>query len=131
MYSAWCFDVLIKHIDILVQGYYKVNFIFCAFAAFFTGLSGGYAFAQNDSVSPAATSEQTEGNATGLQRIEDGSVVSNEHTVKWRIFTDNGRDFFQKASNILCLAPFGITFRSVELLREPSFYRFHVQMVCI
>ncbi|RCV32740.1 hypothetical protein SEVIR_7G012000v4 [Setaria viridis] len=65
-------------------------------AAFFLGLSNGYAFAQEDSVSPAATSEQAEVNATGLQRIEDGSVVSNEHTVKWRIFTDNGRDFFQK-----------------------------------
>ncbi|CAL5033331.1 unnamed protein product [Urochloa decumbens] len=65
-------------------------------AALFLGLSNGYAFAQEDSVSPAATSEQAEGNATGLQRIEDGSVVSNEHTVKWRIFTDNGRDFFQK-----------------------------------
>ncbi|CAN6275362.1 unnamed protein product [Urochloa humidicola] len=65
-------------------------------AAFVLGLSNGYAFAQEDSVSPAVTSEQAEVNATGLQRIEDGSVVSNEHTVKWRIFTDNGRDFFQK-----------------------------------
>ncbi|KAF8702842.1 hypothetical protein HU200_032676 [Digitaria exilis] len=80
-----------------IQEYYKFNFIFCAFAVFFTGLSNGFAFAQNGSVSPAATSEQTEGNATGLQRIEDGSVVSNEHTAKWRIFTDNGRDSFQKA----------------------------------
>ncbi|KAF8703983.1 hypothetical protein HU200_031464 [Digitaria exilis] len=85
-----------------IQEYYKVNFIFCAFAVFFTGLSNGYAFAQNDSVSPAATSEQTEGNATGLQRIEDGSVVSNEHTAKWRIFTDNGRDSFQKAMHACC-----------------------------
>ncbi|CAL5033261.1 unnamed protein product [Urochloa decumbens] len=65
-------------------------------AAFFLGLSNGYAFAQEDSVSPAATSEQAEVNATGLQQIEDGSVVSNEHMVKWRVFTDNGRDFFQK-----------------------------------
>ncbi|CAN6242335.1 unnamed protein product [Urochloa humidicola] len=65
-------------------------------AALFLGVSNGYAFAQEDSVSPAASSEQAEGSATGLQRIEDGSVVSNEHTVKWRIFTDNGRDFFQK-----------------------------------
>ncbi|KAK1287565.1 hypothetical protein QJS10_CPB19g01485 [Acorus calamus] len=29
-----------------------------------------------------------------LQRIEDGSVASNEHTVKWRIFTDKGRELF-------------------------------------
>ncbi|XP_062185705.1 uncharacterized protein LOC133889229 isoform X2 [Phragmites australis] len=66
-------------------------------AAFFLGLSNGSAFAQEDTVSLAATtSEQAEANATGLQRIEDGSVISNEHTVKWRIFTDNARDFFMK-----------------------------------
>ncbi|KAK3145155.1 hypothetical protein QOZ80_4AG0324080 [Eleusine coracana subsp. coracana] len=66
-------------------------------AAFFIGLSGGSALAQEDPVGlAAAASEQAEGNATGLQRIEDGSVISNEHTVKWRIFTDNARDYFQK-----------------------------------
>lgn len=31
---------------------------------------------------------------TGLERIEDGSVVSNIHTSKWRVFTDSGRDYF-------------------------------------
>lgn len=36
--------------------------------------------------------------AIGLQKVEDASVISNEHTSKWRIFTDNGRDFFMKAS---------------------------------
>lgn len=52
---------------------------------------------QDDSAGLGATrNEQTEENATGLQRIEDGSVVSNEHTVKWRIFTDNARDFLLK-----------------------------------
>ncbi|KAJ1255009.1 hypothetical protein BS78_K298800 [Paspalum vaginatum] len=65
-------------------------------AAFLLGLSNSYASAQEDSVSPAAPSDQAEANATGLQRIEDGSVVSNEHTAKWRVFTDNARDFFQK-----------------------------------
>ncbi|KMZ65304.1 hypothetical protein ZOSMA_32G00880, partial [Zostera marina] len=29
--------------------------------------------------------------ASGLRRVEDGSIVSNNHTVKWRLFTDNGR----------------------------------------
>ncbi|PKA52216.1 hypothetical protein AXF42_Ash010112 [Apostasia shenzhenica] len=33
---------------------------------------------------------------SGLSRIEDGSVISNSHTIKWRIFTDNGRDLFMK-----------------------------------
>ncbi|XP_077236030.1 tetratricopeptide repeat (TPR)-like superfamily protein isoform X2 [Tasmannia lanceolata] len=37
-----------------------------------------------------------EASVTGLRRIEDGSVISNEHTSKWRIFTDNGRDLFLK-----------------------------------
>jgi hypothetical protein len=31
---------------------------------------------------------------TGLEKIEDGSVVSNIHTSKWRVFTDSGRDYF-------------------------------------
>lgn len=33
-------------------------------------------------------------NLTGLRKIEDGSVISNIHTSKWRVFTDNGRDLF-------------------------------------
>lgn len=28
---------------------------------------------------------------SGLRRVEDGSIISNTHTVKWRLFTDNGR----------------------------------------
>ncbi|OEL24579.1 hypothetical protein BAE44_0014401, partial [Dichanthelium oligosanthes] len=84
---------IIKLFSYYVLGSTKLSLI----TAFFLGLSNGYAFAQEDSVSPAATSEQAEVNATGLQRIEDGSVVSNEHTVKWRIFTDNGRESIQKA----------------------------------
>lgn len=36
-------------------------------------------------------------NATGLRRIEDGSVISNMHTSKWRIFTDQGRELFLQA----------------------------------
>ncbi|XP_010440873.1 PREDICTED: kinesin light chain 3-like [Camelina sativa] len=31
---------------------------------------------------------------SGLEKIEDGSVVSNIHTSKWRVFTDSGRDHF-------------------------------------
>jgi len=65
-------------------------------AAVFLGLSGNTVLAQDDSVAPAATSEQADANATGLRRVEDGSVISNEHTVKWRMCTDNARDFFLK-----------------------------------
>lgn len=40
----------------------------------------------------------------GLRKIEDGSVISNIHTSKWRIFTDKGRDFFLQA-RIICYFP--------------------------
>jgi len=100
----------------------SVGAILIGQAALFLGLSNGYAFAQEDSVSQAASSEQAEGNATGLQLIEDGSVVSNEHTVKWRIFTDNGREFFQKASSTLSLASLKINFRD-NWMRPRSYSR--------
>lgn len=35
-----------------------------------------------------------EDNLTGFRKIEDGSVISNIHTSKWRVFTDHGRDLF-------------------------------------
>ncbi|KFK23037.1 hypothetical protein AALP_AAs65234U000100 [Arabis alpina] len=35
-----------------------------------------------------------ESSNTGIEKIEDGSVVSNIHTSKWRVFTDSGRDYF-------------------------------------
>jgi len=65
-------------------------------AAVFLGLSGNTVLAQDDSVAPAAASEEADANAAGLRRIEDGSVISNEHTIKWRLCTDNARDFFLK-----------------------------------
>lgn len=34
----------------------------------------------------------------GLRKIEDGSIVSNIHTSKWRVFTDHARDLFMQAS---------------------------------
>ncbi|MFS7969634.1 putative Heat shock protein Hsp90 family [Helianthus anomalus] len=41
-----------------------------------------------------ASTEVTATDSIGLQKIEDGSVVSNIHTSKWRVFTDSGRDLF-------------------------------------
>jgi hypothetical protein len=70
----------------------------------FLGLSSNTVLAQDDSVAPAATSEQGDADASGLRRIEDGSVISNEHTVKWRMCTDNARDYFVKASISLSIA---------------------------
>lgn len=48
---------------------------------------------------------------TDLRRIEDGSVISNSHTVKWRIYTDNGRDLFLKVWNSFsCFLPIFMLF---------------------
>jgi len=69
-------------------------------AAVFVGLSMNTAFAEKAAEAElVAANEQGEAYVTGLRKIEDGSVVSNSHTIKWRIFTDNGRDLFLKASN--------------------------------
>ncbi|CAL9211336.1 unnamed protein product [Musa hybrid cultivar] len=53
-------------------------------------------FAQDASVAEQATENDQGQVYTGLRKIEDGSVISNVHTSKWRIFTDNGRDLFLK-----------------------------------
>ncbi|XP_047092990.1 uncharacterized protein LOC124705027 [Lolium rigidum] len=74
----------------------KYGAILIGQAAVFLGLSSNALLAQDDSVAPADSSEQADANATGLRRIEDGSVISNEHTIKWRMCTDNARDYFLK-----------------------------------
>lgn len=56
--------------------------------ALFLGLSFTPAMAEDSST------ELTETDLGGLTKIDDGSVVSNIHTSKWRVFTDNGRDLF-------------------------------------
>ncbi|KAE8775718.1 kinesin light chain 3 [Hordeum vulgare] len=81
-------------------------------AAVVLGLSSNSVLAQDDSTAPAVTSEEADVNVTGLRRIEDGSVISNEHTIKWRMCTDKAREFFLQASISLSLPssepPFGI-----------------------
>lgn len=68
------------------------------------GMNSTYAVADDASVGMGGLRTQYEDgevNLGGLQRIEDGSIVANEHTAKWRIFTDNGRDLFARVS-IVC-----------------------------
>ncbi|KAM0881500.1 hypothetical protein ACQ4PT_032922 [Festuca glaucescens] len=76
----------------------KYGAILIGQAAVFLGLSSNAVLAQDDSVAPSDSSDQADANATGLRRIEDGSVISNEHTIKWRMCTDNARDYFLKAT---------------------------------
>ncbi|XP_039114625.1 uncharacterized protein LOC120249973 isoform X2 [Dioscorea cayenensis subsp. rotundata] len=61
--------------------------------ALFIGLSENLVLAEDSSV---VDNDQGQGFLAGLRRIEDGSVISNAHTSKWRIFTDNGRELFLK-----------------------------------
>ncbi|XP_044982351.1 uncharacterized protein LOC123449270 isoform X1 [Hordeum vulgare subsp. vulgare] len=72
---------------------FKFGAILIGQAAFLLSLSGGSVLAQDDSVAPASTIRK-QADVTGLRRIEDGSVISNEHTIKW--FTDKARAFFRK-----------------------------------
>ncbi|CAI9110256.1 OLC1v1010250C1 [Oldenlandia corymbosa var. corymbosa] len=59
------------------------------------GMNISPAFADDSSVD--VSPENTSGSEIPvLRKIEDGSVVSNIHTSKWRVFTDTGRDFFSK-----------------------------------
>ncbi|KAL3527446.1 hypothetical protein ACH5RR_012102 [Cinchona calisaya] len=61
-------------------------------AAIILGINATPALAEDSSVQ---FSENTTGSEmSALQKVEDGSVISNIHTSKWRVFTDTGRDFF-------------------------------------
>ncbi|KAJ4972855.1 hypothetical protein NE237_006029 [Protea cynaroides] len=71
----------------------------------FMGINGNLALAED----VGTGNIPREDDSTTLRRIEDGSVVSNIHTSKWRVFTDNGRDLFlqgklDKAENYFLLA---------------------------
>ncbi|KAJ3674128.1 hypothetical protein LUZ60_006120 [Juncus effusus] len=62
---------------------------------------GKFVFAQDDSNSNGESitenniKNENQANITSLQKIEDGSVISNEHTIKWRLLTDSARELFQ------------------------------------
>ncbi|KAK8916554.1 hypothetical protein KSP39_PZI022233 [Platanthera zijinensis] len=38
---------------------------------------------------------------TILRRIEDCSIISNFHTIKWRLFTNNVKDHVQKVHDLM------------------------------
>ncbi|XP_024978820.1 uncharacterized protein LOC112516029 isoform X3 [Cynara cardunculus var. scolymus] len=61
--------------------------------ALFLGLSLTPVLAEDASTELTET-DSSGSDFTGLRKIDDGSVVSNIHTSKWRVFTDNGRDLF-------------------------------------
>ena len=68
------------------------------FAAIILGINANPVFAKDISTESSFESSAEGDGIIGLRKVEDGSVISNIHTSKWRIFTDNGRDFFLQAS---------------------------------
>lgn len=83
-----------------------ILFIFAS-AAIVLGLHRHHVLAEDVSAAELRTGyDSGEAVVTDLRRIEDGSVISNSHTVKWRIYTDNGRDLFIKVWNFCsCFLP--------------------------
>lgn len=63
-------------------------------AAVILGVNVSPALAEEVSTPATTGSDGVDVEISGLRKIEDGSVVSNIHTSKWRVFTDSGRDLF-------------------------------------
>lgn len=63
-------------------------------AAIVVGINTYPVSAKEVPAEPSSENDIEEANVTGLRRIDDGSVISNIHTSKWRVYTDNGRDLF-------------------------------------
>uniref|UniRef100_A0A162A0Z5 Uncharacterized protein n=1 Tax=Daucus carota subsp. sativus TaxID=79200 RepID=A0A162A0Z5_DAUCS len=62
----------------------------------FLGVNSTTVLAEDVSVGLKSEDEISSETISGLRKIEDGSVVSNIHTSKWRVFTDTGRDRFMQ-----------------------------------
>ncbi|KAK9272603.1 hypothetical protein L1049_002977 [Liquidambar formosana] len=63
-------------------------------AAVIVGINANPVLAEDVSIELSSENDMGGANTSGLRRVEDGSVISNIHTSKWRIFTDTGRDLF-------------------------------------
>jgi hypothetical protein len=67
------------------------------FTGIIIGINANPVLAKDMSTESSSENDTEGADIIGLRKVEDGSVISNIHTSKWRIFTDNGRDFFLKA----------------------------------
>lgn len=74
-------------------------------AAILIGTDSDPIFADRGSAESTLENDAEGANVAELRRVDDGSVISNVHTTKWRIFTDNGRDSFLKVG-FFCLYVF-------------------------
>ncbi|KAL1569719.1 Tetratricopeptide repeat superfamily protein [Salvia divinorum] len=67
-------------------------------AAFIVGTCSSTSMAEDVSTESSSKNATSMDDFSGLLKVEDESVISNEHTSKWRVFTDNGRDYFLKGN---------------------------------
>lgn len=67
-------------------------------AAFILGTCSSPSMAEDASAESHSQIGTSADDFSGLRKVEDESVISNEHTSKWRVFTDNGRDYFLKGN---------------------------------
>lgn len=72
--------------------------VFSFFAAFILGTRSSPSMADDVSSESSSKTGTSADDFSGSRKVEDESMISNEHTSKWRVFTDNGRDYFLKAS---------------------------------
>ncbi|KAM4131786.1 hypothetical protein ACJW30_01G202200 [Castanea mollissima] len=73
---------------------HQIWIVICGNAAIILGINANPVFAKDISTESSFESSTEGDDIIELRKVEDGSVVSNIHTSKWRIFTDNGKDFF-------------------------------------
>ncbi|KAH6822543.1 Tetratricopeptide repeat superfamily protein [Perilla frutescens var. hirtella] len=67
-------------------------------AAYILGTSSSPSMAEDVSAESRSKNGTSADDFSGLRKVEDDSMISNEHTSKWRVFTDNGRDYFLKGN---------------------------------
>lgn len=70
-------------------------------AVLFLGMYTAPVLAEDVSVNLTSETDSSGDDLAGFRKIEDGSVQSNIHTSKWRVFTDSGRERFLQA-NTFC-----------------------------
>ncbi|XP_038901528.1 uncharacterized protein LOC120088362 isoform X2 [Benincasa hispida] len=63
-------------------------------AAIILGINSNPVLAKDASFKPSSENGIEDSDTIGLRKVEDGSVISNLHTSKWRVFTDTARDLF-------------------------------------
>lgn len=69
-------------------------------AAIILGINSNPVLAKDTSFKPSSENGIEDSETIGLRKVEDGSVISNLHTSKWRVFTDTARDLFLQASSV-------------------------------